>query len=585
MSTGAHKPLRPGDLFGSAVNRSWRLPPKRNRVTVERAVHVEMRDGVILLADHYAPATRSPRPTVLMRSPYGRGWQFAMMARPFAERGYHVLLQSVRGTFGSGGTFMPGTGEAADGQDTVSWLRTQDWFNGKLATVGASYLAFAQWALTTDPPPELTAMAVHISPHDLTGAGFTNGAFQLFNLLQWSELVSRQERVSALEGAWRLYRTDKRLTPVLQRLPITKTAEILERGAPWYAEWLQHPDPADQYWDGYRATTALDRVRVPTLLITGVHDLFVEQTMQQYRALRARGVPVGLTVGPWNHMSLDVGLATRETLAWLDAFADGNEGGTAKRSPRPQPVRAWTSGRRQWRELPDWPPADARSATWYLQPRGMLADAAPASAAIATSFRYDPADPTPSVGGRTMSMTGAGSRDNTALERRADVLTFSTAPLTEPVEVAGVPIVRLLVSSDNGHCDVFVRLCDVDKRGVSRNLTDQIVRLTPDRLAPGKVSQVTLRLTDVSHVFLAGHLIRLQVSGGAHPRFARNLGTGEHPATSTTLVPTTLHVLHNSEHPSQLSMPLLAGPPTAAHSAAEPAAESASPVASAGPAS
>jgi uncharacterized protein len=544
-----------------------------------------MRDGVILLADHYAPATRTPRPTVLMRSPYGRGWQFAMMARPFAERGYHVLLQSARGTFGSGGTFTPGTHEAADGQDTVGWLRTQDWFSGKVATVGASYLAFVQWALMTDPPPELTAMAVHISPHDLAGAGFTNGAFELYNLLMWSDLMSRQEQVGALEGMWRMYRTDKRLAPTLQRLPITRTAEILEPGAPWYAEWLRHPDPADPYWDGYRATTALDRVRVPTLLISGFHDFFIEQTMRQYRALRDRNVPVGLTIGPWNHMSLDMGLAIRETLAWLDAYAEGNEGGTSNPSPRPQPVRAWTSGSGKWRELPDWPPADARPATWYLQPRGLLADVPPDSDAIATSFRYDPADPTPSVGGRIMSMTGAGSRDNTALERRADVLTFSTPPLNEPVEVAGVPVVRLYVSSDNGYCDVFARLCDVDGRGVSRNLTDQIVRLTPDRLTPGKVGEVRLTLTDVSHVFLAGHRVRLQISGGAHPRFARNLGTGQHPATSVTLVPTTLHVLHNCEHSSALSMPVLPSPPPAAQAAAAYAAETATPVAQAGPAS
>ncbi len=580
MTSGSRTPFRPGDLFGSAVSRSWGLPPKRNKVAVERGAQVPMRDGAILLADHYAPVTKTPRPTVLMRSPYGRGWQFAMMARPFAERGYHVLLQSARGTFGSGGVFTPGTREAADGQDTVSWLRTQDWFNGKLATVGASYLAFVQWALMTDPPPELTAMAVHISPHDLAGAGFTNGTFQMFNLLMWSDLMARQEQVGAVQGAWRMYRTDKRLAPVLQRLPVTRTAEILEPGAPWYAEWLQHPDPADPYWDGYRAAAALDQVSVPTLLISGFHDFFVDQTMQQYRVLRDRGVPVGLTIGPWNHLNFDMGLATKETLAWLDAFADGNEGGSANRSPRPQPVLAWTSGSGQWRELPDWPPADARPATWYLQPRGMLADAAPDSAAIATSFRYDPADPTPSVGGRIMSMTCAGSRDNTALERRPDVLTFSTAPLTESVEVGGVPAVRLFVSSDNGYFDVFARLCDVDHREISRNLTDQIVRLTPDQLTPGQVTEVSLQLTDVSHVFLPGHRIRLQVSGGAHPRFARNLGTGEHPATSTTLVPTTLHVLHSSGHPSALSLPVVPSSPPAAY-----AAKTAAPVARAGPAS
>jgi putative CocE/NonD family hydrolase len=559
------------------LSRSWRLPPKRNAVVVERNVQVPVRDGAILLADHYAPVTAAACPTVLMRSPYGRGWQMAMMARPFAERGYHVVLQSARGTFGSGGTFMPGTFEAADGQDTVAWLRTQGWFSGRLATVGASYLAFVQWALATDPPPELTAMAVYISPHDLAGAGFKNGAFELFNLLMWSELMARQELVGSTRATWRLFRTDKRLAPVLNQLPVTLTAGILGQGAPWYAEWLEHPDPADPYWDGYRATVALDRVTVPTLLISGFHDFFVEQTVQQYRALRDRGVPVGLTIGPWDHLGFDMGLATRQTLDWLDAYTGGNEPATAGRGPRPQPVRVWTTGIKQWQDLPDWPPAAARPATWYLQPGGSLAGAVPESAAIATSFRYDPADPTPSVGGRVMSMTSAGSRVNTALERRPDVLTFTTEPVTAPLEVAGVPAVRLFLSADNCYCDVFARLCDVDEHGVSRNLTDQILRLAPDQLPPGAVTEVSLTLTDVSHVFLPGHRIRLQISGGAHPRFARNLGTGGHPATSSGLASVMRHVLHSAEHPSALTLPAvpsaLAAPADGAAAAAARAAQ------------
>jgi uncharacterized protein len=558
MSARPHWPRKPGELFGAAVNRSWHLPPRRNAVSLERGLRVPMRDGALLLADHYAPVPAADRPTVLMRTPYGRGWQFAMLARPYAERGYHVVLQSSRGTFGSGGTFMPGIDEASDGQDTVAWLRTQKWFNGKLALVGASYLAFAAWALATEPPPELTAMAVHISPHDLAAAGFRDGgAFELFNLLSWSELMSRQEQVGAARGMWRLYRTDRRLGPALGRVPLTATASVLGPGAPWYAEWLAHPKAADPYWDGYRAGLALDRVTVPTLLISGFHDFFVEQTVQQYRVLRERQVPVGLTIGPWNHLSIDMGLAIKETLDWLDAFADGNEAAPGHPGPRPRPVRVWTSGHEHWREFPAWPPAEASPATWYLQPGGGLAGAPPDSDSISSTFRYDPADPTPAVGGRVMSMTSAGSMDNTALERRRDVLTFSTPPLNEELEVAGAPSVRLHLSSDNGYCDVFVRLCDVDDRGVSRNLTDQIVRLSPDRLPPGTVSEVSLRLTDVSHLFLAGHRIRLQVSGGAHPRFGRNLGTAEDPATSSALVPATVHVLHTSRHQSALFLPVL----------------------------
>ncbi len=569
MSSGPRRARRPGDLFGAAVNRSWRLPPKRNAMTVDRGLTVPMRDGTILLADHYAPVSEASRPTVLMRSPYGRGWQFAMMARPFAERGYHVLLQSARGTFGSGGTFEPGRWEAADGQDTVEWLRTQDWFNGRLATVGASYLAYAQWALATEPPPELTAMAAYISPHDLASAGQGRGAPELYNLLMWSELMARQERDGTVRAMWRMYRSDKRLGRVLNRLPVSATAEVVGAGAPWYAEWMRHPEHDDPYWDGYRATAALDRVNVPTLLITGFHDFFVEQTLQQYQALRRRGVPVGLTIGPWNHMALDIGVATRQTLSWLDAYADGNGGLPGNRSPRPQPVLVWTSGTGQWRELPAWPPPDSDEQTWFLQPGGGLAGEPPDSGGQPTAFRYDPADPTPSVGGRMMSMASGGSRDNTALEARADVLTFSTPPLRAPIKVGGVPSVTLHLTSDNPHCDIFARLCDVDERGRSHNLTDQIIRLTPQQVTPGAQARVSTQLTDVSHVFGVGHRIRLQVSGGAHPRFARNLGTAEDPASGTATVPVTHQVLHDREHPSGLTLPVLRAGGLAAAATAE----------------
>jgi uncharacterized protein len=575
MSTGPRTARKPSDLVGAAVGLSWRLPPRRNAMIVSRGLRVPMRDGVVLLADHYAPVTDTPRPTVLIRGPYGRGWEFSMLARPFAERGYHVVMQSTRGTFGSGGTMAPGTGEAADGQDTVAWLRTQDWFNGKLVTVGASYLAYVQWALATEPPPELTAMAVFISPHDLATAGLGQGAFELFNLLTWSELLAHQEQVGAVRGAWRMYRADKRLADAMNLLPVTRTAEAIGPEGPWYSEWLRHPEAGDPYWANYQATAALERVSVPTLFVTGFQDFFIEQTMQQYHALNRRGVPVGLTIGPWSHLTFDLGVAISETITWLDAYADGHEAAAARPAPRALPVRAWTSGSNQWRKLPEWPPAQAAPASWYLHPRGKLAPnpPEPPSGPVSTAFRYDPADPTPSVGGRIMSMTNGGSRRNNRLEKRRDVLTFSTPPLPEPLQVAGVPSVRLFLTSDNPHCDVFIRLCDVDRHDVSRNLTDQIIRLGPDRIERGAVAEISLDLTDVSHVFQAGHRIRLQVSGGAHPRFVRNLGTGEDAATSTVLVPSTHHVLHSAGHASSLTLPLLPAEPEVVLAAEEIAAD------------
>jgi len=574
MSTGPRPPRRPSDLLTAAMLRQIKLGPPANKITVDRGIRVPMRDGTQLLADHFAPVTDSPRPTILLRSPYGRGWQMMLMARPFAERGYHVLLQSTRGTFGSGGTFRPAADEPADGQDTVVWLRTQEWFNGRLATVGASYLAYVQWALALDPPPELFAMAVHISPHDLAAAGFGQGPFELYNLLMWSDLMAHQERHSGAVMMWRTITTEKRLGPALSRLPLALTgASIGGSGAPWYADWIAKPDPADPYWAGYSAAAALDRVSVPTLLISGFHDFFATQTMQQYHALRGREVPVGLTIGPWTHMTLDLGVAVRETLAWLDAFSDGNG---AAATPRRTAVRIWYSGAEQWRELAEWPPA-ADEREFYLQPGGRLGTAQPAgpdragdtaapdaAGAADSTFRYDPADPTPSVGGRIMSLRSAGSQDNTAIEARADVLTFSTAPLEEPLGIAGVPRVRLFLASDNAYHDVFVRLCDVDPGGVSRNLTDQIVRSDPGQVTVGEPREITIALTDVAHVFRAGHRIRLQLAGGAHPRFARNLGVPPDLVRGTRTVPVTHRVLHDASYPAALTLPVVSATGVAA---------------------
>jgi uncharacterized protein len=560
MSKGPRPPRRPSDFLTAAMTRSLKLGPKGNKITIDRGVQVPMADGVRLVADHFAPVVPGPRPTVLMRTPYGRGWQMAMLARPFAERGYHVLLQSCRGTFGSGGAFTPGADEAADGRDTVAWLREQDWFSGQVALAGPSYLAFTAWALAADPPAELTAMALYVSPHDLAAAGFGHGPFELYNLLLWTELMAHQERHSSARMVWRTMTADKRLAAALDRMPIASTGATIGGDAvPWYDDWLAHPDSADPYWAGYSAAAALERVSVPTLLVTGTHDFFVEQTMRQYQVLRRRGVTAALVVGPWTHMNIDMGVALRESLAWLDAHAHGN--GVA-RAPR-FPVRAWMSGAEHWRELAEWPPASTLPTTFHLRAGGALMTARPDGPDDPTVFTYDPAHPTPSVGGRLMSMRTGGGQDNTALANRADVLTFTTEPLESAVEVAGIPVVQLHLRSDNRHFDVFARLCDVGPDGRSENVTDQIFRSSPADVTPGEIGYIELPLTDVAHVFRLGHQIRVQLSGGAHPRYSRNLGTDADPVFGTRMAPVTHHVEHSDSYASAIVLPVLpaAAPP------------------------
>ena len=551
---GPGQPLsRSARLAVTALGRRWRLPAETGPVRVLRGLDVPMRDGAALRADVYLPATGGPHPAVLLRSPYGRSMQFAVStALPYAARGYAVVLQSVRGTFGSGGEFEPVVNEAHDGQDTVVWLREQPWFDRRLAMLGPSYLAYTQWALALDPPPELAAMITYIGPHDLAQAGMIDGAFQLANLATWTDLIAHQEAGGAVRGAVRLMTAQRRLAPHLTRLPLQGlTEELGGTPAPWFDEWIDHPDLSDPYWDRYRATPAVHSSTVPTLLIGGWQDWFFEQTLYQYAVLRDRGVDVGLTVGPWAHLTLDSAVSTAESLAWLNTHLPVD--GAAPAAPRPDRVRVFVTGAQAWRGLPDWPPA-THDRTWYLAPAGRLDGDRPTDPYAATSFRYDPMDPTPSVGGRVLG-NGAGRRDNRRLEARADVRTFTTAPLTSAVELLGAATVRLFLRSDNPYADVFVRLCDVDAKGHSVNVTDRLVRLDPadgEEVTGGRTVEATL--PDTAHRFLEGHRIRLQVSGGAHPRYARNLGAGEPLGQATRGVPVTHRIGHSSAAPSSVTL-------------------------------
>ena len=129
-----------------------------------------------------------------MRCPYGRTFPFSSLyAAVYAARGYHVILQSVRGTFGSGGAFEPPVNEAADGADTAAWMRDQPWYTGTFGTVGLSYLGQTQWALLEDPPADMVAAVVVVGVHDFAASSWGTGAFAVNDFLGWSNMVSHQE--------------------------------------------------------------------------------------------------------------------------------------------------------------------------------------------------------------------------------------------------------------------------------------------------------------------------------------------------------------------------------------------------------
>ena len=185
-------------LVDATSTRLFRLPPQRGTYSVTPAIPVRMRDGAHLLTDHYAPDGPALG-TVVMRGPYQRAGAVPhILVGLFAARGYHVVMQSCRGTFGSEGRFVPGEAEIRDGADTVTWLREQPWFEGRFVGVGGSYLSYTLWSMLMEPPPEMVAAVSFVSFHDFFGVVRGTGAFTLNDSLDWCDSLAIQESTTML---------------------------------------------------------------------------------------------------------------------------------------------------------------------------------------------------------------------------------------------------------------------------------------------------------------------------------------------------------------------------------------------------
>lgn len=520
--------------------RAARLPKRTSKSDVERDIPVPMPDGATLLADRYYPVNEPRAPIVLVRSPYGRGLISAMTGRMFAEQGYQCVVQSCRGTFGSGGTFEPFVHEAGDGQATLDWLATQPWFGGEVVTYGASYLGYTQWSAVIAPPPYLKALALQVTASTLRGIWYPADVFALDTALTWVHSVSHQED-KGLKVLLALLTQRRALAPAFSRLPLNEAdqAAVGDKVA-FFQDYLANESADAPLWHDIDRTAAVPGLAAPTTMLAGWYDIFLVDQLADYATMVANGRSPWLTIGPWTHTS-PAGATTgvRDSVELFDTVVRG------KRSKRRQPVRIFVMGSKRWIDLPVWPPP-ATSTTWHLRPGGLLSDAAPATPddAAVGSYTYDPADPTPSLGGAVLG-TNAGRRDNSKLETRPDVLTYTTEPLSRDTTVIGPVTASLRVRSSAEFTDFFVRLCDVTPKGKSLNVCDGLTRVTnPDT--------VEVALSPTAHCFKQGHRIRVQVSSGAHPRWARNLGTGEPIGTAVTMKAAAQEILH----PSTITVPL-----------------------------
>ena len=338
------------NLSSHLVQRLLRLdPPLTRDLVVQRDLPVPVPDGVVLLADRYAPRDGGHGlPVAVLRSPYGRrGAIAAAAARPLAERGFQVMMQSTRGTFGSGGAFDPLRCEREDGLATLEWVVKQPWFGDSIVLVGGSYLGYAQWAVADRLPPEVKAMIPQVTESALTLEFLRQDGLSLETPFAWGVMTATQERLGAMLRQLTLARRVRR---ALNTLPLSQ-ADVAAIGR--HSDYVQDilaRDADDSRWAGIDHRHRVADVTVPVSSAGGWFDIFLPGQLRDFRILQDAGRPARLMVGPWTHLSPG-GEALREAIEFGLACARGEQ------PPRRAPVRLFVMGEEAWRDFDCWPPS------------------------------------------------------------------------------------------------------------------------------------------------------------------------------------------------------------------------------------
>jgi uncharacterized protein len=561
-----------------------------NEIRIERHKAVTMSDGVILYADVYLPAAQGRYPTLVTRTPYGvqRDGVHEMMVK-FAQHGYAVVVQDVRGRYESEGEWEPFRDEARDGYETIEWAAAQPFSNGKVATQGGSYVGHNQWAAASQRPPHLVAAFPSLASTNIYANWLTmGGAFRLSFNYGWG--VVRMPNRIMLPQFWHTenYMPEKlKYDNILMHLPLND-ADIENEGSAvqHYRDWLVH-ESYDEYWKTISDEERFDKIAVPVHTLGGWFDIFIMGTIHGYMGMKNHGATpearagVRMIIGPWGHgPTQSYGGVDFTPAAMIDmfetqlAFYDYYLKGIKNGLDQEKPVKLFYMGVNKWRSEADWPVPGTEYRELYLtgngpansvRGNGLLTFTKPAGSGTDT-YRYDPLNPVPTTGGNNCcgTPTAAGPVDQRPLERREDILVYTSDFLQEPLTIAGPVKMKLHAATDGPDTDWMIKFIDVYPDGYSMPVSEGILRARfregldkMKLLTPNQVYEYEIELTGTADVFLPGHRIRIDITSSNFPQFDRNPNTGEALGSSSKTRIAHQTIYHGGTHLSHLEIPVV----------------------------
>jgi len=548
---------------------------------------VPMRDGVETSADVFLPREEGRYPTLLMRNPYNKSARITGVPYDFlnyfAQRGYALVGQDVRGRGDSDGEFGYYHADVEDGYDSVEWAARQPWSNGKVCMIGLSYLGTVQWQAAKVRPPHLECLVSTAAAGDfMNEIGYIGGAFTASGNLEWVHSVSgrtwQSQALAQLQEKGLFDWED-----VLWHRPLNTMDEVFGRKLQIYRDYLEHPT-MDDYWKQIRLQPEDFRnIELPVLHITGWFDGDQAGAMHYWRGMQQHSKVKDqqyLVVGPWEHANTFFGgppfvgemqfgpESMLDRMALHLEFLDHYLKGATEKYDRPK-SRLYITGANEWREYDAYPPREAKEKRFYLHSDGNAntldgdgsLDVKPSSGKDTDKFTFDPKNPVPTYVSDTPAIVAI---DHRAVESRDDVLVYTSDELDEPIDVVGNVHVELYAASDALDTDFTAKILEVYPDGRAIRLgapTIGVIRARyrngfdkEELLTPGKVEKYIINLHEIGHQFSKGNRVRIEISSSSHPMYAPNQNTGNPVATDIewNIAHQTIH--HDKQYPSALVM-------------------------------
>jgi len=544
----------------------WREYPAgeaKHSVRFAGTFSVRMRDNIRLATDIYLPeGAREKLSAILVRTCYNKSKNKHLYYR-YVQRGYAVVIQDVRGRDESEGDFIPMQNELEDGDDTLNWIAAQDWSDGKIGTIGASYLGGVQWSMAASGNPYLAAMISIVT----SGSAFVDmprkGGLFASGMLAWAFMMAERTSNPAL-----MARND--WDELLNIRPLEDIAlRALGRRISFIDRWLAHSDN-DGFWQKGDWSQRSGGRQVPALIMSGWFDDNGMGTTQAIDLTNDYSAGMRkLILGAWNHNAntrYDIhGVPMGEQalrydldlifLQWFDFHLRGIQNGIDKTPP----VEYFTLTENRWKSAESWPPSICKPRSFYLGKGGVLLDNPMENGA--DSYAYDPRNPAIYVVDVSENEL-AVPEEYTDVEKRADVLCYTSAPLERNITVSGDINVELFVSSDAVDTDFIVRLTEVDEKGRSLKYADGMLGAkyrdcfeAPTFLEKGKVYKLHIRTTKISKMFAANNRIRFTVTSSAKNFAFPNSNTAEgYNSEKTFIAHNTVH--YGTQVPSRIILPV-----------------------------